>query len=252
MAAASSGLGKASALALAREGARVAICARDPERLEAARDEIASETGAEVLGVPADLATEEGAVGFVREGAGALGGCQVLVTNAGGPPTGTFDELAEDDFRRGFELTFLSAVRMTREALPEMRKAGWGRIVLIGSSAVKQPIPGLMLSNSIRTGLMGWAKTLADEVAPDGITVNAVHPGRFATPRVTELHEERAAREGRRVDEVAADDTGAIPLGRIGDPQEVGDVVAFLASERAAYVTGVNLLVDGGLYRGMF
>lgn len=252
VAAASSGLGKASALALAREGARVAICGRDEDRLEAARDEIAGESGTAVVAIPADLATEEGGAEFVRRAVEALGGCEVLVTNAGGPPTGTFDDLSDEDFQRGFELTFLSAVRMTREALPHMRSAGWGRVVLIGSSAVKQPIPGLLLSNSIRTGLMGWAKTVADEVAADGITVNGVLPGRYATPRVTELHEERAAREGRSVDEVAAEDTGAIPVGRIGDPQELGDVVAFLASERASYVTGTFLMVDGGLYRGMF
>lgn len=252
VAAASRGLGRACATALAEEGARVAICARDRGALEATRDEIAEGTGAEVVAVPADVGTEEGAVGFVREGAEALGGCHILVPNAGGPPTGTFDELGDDAFGRGFELTFLSTVRMTREALPHMREAGYGRIVIIGSSAAKQPIPGLMLSNSIRAGLMGWAKTLADEVGPDGITVNAVLPGRFATPRVEELHAERAAREGRTVEEVAADDVGAIPQGRIGEPRELGDVVAFLASERASYVTGTFLLVDGGLYGGLF
>jgi len=251
VAAASRGLGKACAAALAAEGARVAICARDPGALEASRDEIAEATGAEVVAIPADVATEEGAVGFVREGAEALDGCHILVPNAGGPRTGTFDELTDDDFQRAFELTFLSAVRMSRAALPHMRSAGYGRIVIVGSSAVKQPIPGLMLSNAIRTGLMGWARTLVDEVGPDGITVNAVLPGRHATDRIRELHQDRAGREGRSVAEIAAEDAAAIPLRRIGDPRELGDVVAFLASERASYVTGAFVLVDGGIVRGL-
>jgi 3-oxoacyl-[acyl-carrier protein] reductase len=140
---------------------------------------------------------------------------------------------------------------MVREALPSMRRAGWGRVVIIASSAVKQPIPGLMLSNSVRTGLMGWARTLVDEVAADGITVNAVLPGRHATDRVRQLNEDRAARTGKTPDEVATEDAAAIPLGRIGDPRELGEVVAFLASKRAGYVTGAFVQVDGGLYRGL-
>jgi 3-oxoacyl-[acyl-carrier protein] reductase len=251
VAAASKGLGKASALALAEEGARVAICARDRGALEAARDEIAERTGAEVAAIPADVGTEEGAVGFVRRGVEALGGCQVLVANAGGPPTGTFDELADDDFRDAFELNFLSTVRMTREALPHMREAGYGRVVAIVSLAVKQPRPGLMLSNAVRAAVMGWARTLVDEVASDGITVNAVLPGRFSTDRIRALHEDRARRAGATVEEMADQDAAAVPLRRIGDPKELGDVVAFLASERASFVTGCFAQVDGGMYRGL-
>lgn len=251
VAAASKGLGRACAEVLAEEGARVAICARDAGRLEATRDEIAETTGATVVAVPSDVSTPAGAIGFVREATEALGGCEILVPNVGGPRTGTFDELAEEDFLGAFELLFLSTIRMTREALPHMRAAGFGRVVIIGSSAVKQPIPGLMLSTSIRTGLIGWARTLVDEVGPDGITVNAVLPGRHATDRIRELHEDRARREGVSVEEAAADDASEIPLRRIGDPRELAHVVAFLASERASYVSGAFVQVDGGMYRGL-
>jgi 3-oxoacyl-[acyl-carrier protein] reductase len=251
VAAASKGLGKASALALAEEGARVAVCARDAGALQAARDEIAERTGAEVVAVPADVATEEGAVGFVREGAEALGGCHILVANAGGPPTGTFDELSDEDFNRAFELNFLSTIRMTREALPHMREAGYGRVVAIVSLAVKQPLGGLMLSNAVRAAVIGWARTLVDEVGPEGITVNAVLPGRFATDRIRALHEDRARRAGTTPEAMAEEDAAAIPLRRIGDPKELGDLVAYLASERASFITGLFAQVDGGMYRGL-
>lgn len=251
VAAASKGLGRACAEVLAEEGARVAICARDARALEATRDRIAEATGSTVVAVPADVSTEAGATGFVRESVEALGGCEILVPNVGGPRPGTFDELGDGDFQAAFDLLFLSATRMAREALPHMRATGYGRVVLIGSSAVKQPIPGLMLSNAIRTGLIGWARTLVDEVGPDGITVNAVLPGRHATDRIRELHEDRARREGIAVEDAAAEDASQIPLRRIGDPRELAHVVAFLASERASYVSGAFVQVDGGMYRGL-
>ena len=243
--AASKGLGRACAEALAAEGARVAICARDRGELEAARDEIAAETGATVVAITADVAEEPER--FVREGAEALGGCEILVANAGGPSPGRFDELGDDDFRRALDLLFFSTLRMTREALPSMRRAGYGRVVVVGSSAIKQPIPNLMLSNSVRAGVAGWAKTLSGELGPEGITVNLVLPGRYLTGRVRELHEDRAGREGRSPEEVAADDMRAIPLGRFGEPRELGDLAAFLASERASYITGAVVQADGGL-----
>lgn len=245
-------MGRATALALAEEGAEVAICARDGGALEATRDEIADRTGATVVAVPADVSTEEGAVRFVREGSEALGGCQILVANAGGPPGGRFEDLSDDDFRATLELNFFSTLRMAREAIPRMRQAGYGRIVIVGSLAVKQPIPGLILSNSIRAGLMGWARTLADEVGPHGITVNAVLPGWIDTERLRPVVEARAEASGRSVDEEATEQAAEVPLRRIGDPREVGDVVAFLCSERASYLTGCFIQVDGGLYRGLF
>ena len=251
VAAASKGLGRASAAALAEEGARVAICARDGGQIEAARDEIAETTGTTVVAIRADVSREEDARRFVREGTEALGGCEILVANAGGPPTGRFEELSDEDVREALSLNFLSTTRMAREALPHMREAGYGRIVVISSASVKQPVPGLILSTSARAAAAGWARTLADEVARDGITVNTVLPGRLLTDRVRFLERDRADRSGRSEEEVRAEDEAAIPVGRIGDPRELGDVVAFLCSDRAAYITGTFIQVDGGSYRGL-
>ena len=243
VAAASRGLGRACAQALAGEGARVAICARDAGELHRARDEIASATGAEVVAVPADVSQAMGATGFVRAGVEALGGCEILVANAGGPPPGRFDDLGDEDFQSAFELTFQSTLRMTREALPHMRRAGFGRVIVIGSSAMVQPIPGLMLSNALRAGVAGWAKTLAGELAPEGITVNVVLPDRILTDRTRSL---AGSEEG------LAAMTREIPLGRLGEPRDVGDLVAFLAGERGAYLTGGFYRVDGGRYPSLF
>lgn len=251
VASASRGLGKACAMSLAAEGARVAICARDREPLEAARDEIAAATGSAVTAIPADVAVEEDARRFVRQAADELGGCHVLVANAGGPPAGRFEDLGEEDFRKAMDLNLFSTLRMAWEAIPLMREAGYGRIVVISSIAVKQPISNLVLSNSLRAAVIGWAKTLSDEVAGAGITVNAVMPGRVLTDRVRWLVEQQVGESGASVEEALEEEAARIPVGRLGRPQEVGDVVAFLASERAAYITGVSLLVDGGLYRGL-
>lgn len=251
VAAASRGLGKACAMSLAAEGASVAICSRDRGALESARDEIAEGTGGKVVAIPADVSVEDDARRFVREGAEALGGCQILVANAGGPPFGSFENFTDEDFRATIDLNFFSTLRMAREAIPLMREAGYGRIVVISSIAVKQPVPGLILSNSVRAAVIGWARTLADEVAGDGITVNAVMPGRVMSDRVRSLIEQQAAGSGRSVEEETGDQAAAIPMGRFGEPREVGDVVAFLASEHASYLTGCFIQVDGGLYRGL-
>jgi 3-oxoacyl-[acyl-carrier protein] reductase len=252
VAAASKGLGKACAAALAAEGARVAICGRDEETLDAARQDLASGRGSDVVAIPADVSTEEGAVGFVRQASEALGGCQILVANAGGPPAGPVLSFDDNDLRAALDLNFLSTVRMVREAVPLMREGGYGRVVIISSSAVKQPIEGLGLSTSARAASAGWARLLADELAGQGITVNTVLPGRFETDRVRWLRERRAEAEGRDPSEVARAEAEAIPAGRIGDPAELGAVVAFLCSEQAGYVTGTFVSVDGGMYRGLF
>jgi 3-oxoacyl-[acyl-carrier protein] reductase len=252
VAAASKGLGKACAAALAAEGAAVAICARDGGALQATRDEIAEATEATVVAIPADVSREGDAVRFVREGAEALGGCHILVANAGGPPFGRFEELDEGDVRSALDLNLFSALRMTREALPRMRQAGYGRVVVLLSLAAKQPIPNLILSNTIRAGLAGWARTLADEVGPDGITVNGILPEGVLTDRVRSLHQDRARRDGRSVEEVMSEAVEEIPVRRFGTPPDVGHVVAFLASERASYITGTFVPVDGGAYRGLF
>jgi 3-oxoacyl-[acyl-carrier protein] reductase len=251
VAAASKGLGRASALALAAEGARVAICARDGDALEETRKVIAEETGAEVVAVPADVGTEEGALRFVRKGAEALGGCEILVANAGGPPSGEAMGFSDDDIRGAIELNLLSTIRMIREAVPLMRRAGYGRVVVISSSSVKQPVSGLVLSTTARAAAAGWVRHLADEVAPDGITVNTVLPGRIDTDRVRWLLAQRAEREGATPEEIAERDAKTIPMGRIGEPPELGAAVAFLCSERASYITGTFLAVDGGMYRGL-
>jgi len=251
VAAASRGLGRACAVALGREGAALAICARDEGELKATRDEIAEETGATVVAIPADVSQEEEAIRFVKEGTEALGGCQILVANSGGPRIGKFDELSDEDFRAALELNYFSTIRMAREALPSMRKAGYGRLVVIGSLAIKQPVANLLLSNSIRAGVAGWAKTLADEVGPDGITVNVVLPGMLLSDRVRFLIQQRADEAGRSFDDQVEHESQSMPLRRLGDPQELGDVVAFLASERASYLTGCFIQVDGGMYRGL-
>lgn len=248
VAGASRGLGKACAWALAEEGARVAIAARSAEAVEAAREEIAAATGGEVFALAVDVAAEPER--FVREGAEAAGGCHVLVANAGGPKLGRFQELTDQDFRDALELSFFSTVRMTRASLPLMREAGYGRVVVIGSSSIKQPIPNLILSSAARSGVAGWAKTLSQELGPEGITVNLVLPGRFRTDRVAELMADRAQRAGRPVEEMEREEAATIPAGRFGEPRELGDLVAFLASERASYITGAAYQVDGGLIRG--
>ena len=251
VAAASRGLGKACAASLATEGASVAICARDRGALEATRDELAESTGSTIVAIPADVSREQDAIRFVREGTEALGGCQILVANAGGPPTGTFEELGDDAFREALEALFFSTLRMSREAIPSMRVAGYGRIVVLSSTSVKQPIPNLILSNSARSAVAGWAKTLADEVAADGITVNAVLPGRVWTDRIQYLIERSAEASGRSTEEERETQAAAIPVGRFGEPREVGDLVAYLASERAAFLTGCSIQVDGGMTRGL-
>jgi 3-oxoacyl-[acyl-carrier protein] reductase len=243
-------MGFAVARSLTREGARVAICSRDRGAVEEARDRIAEETGAEVHALTADVADVADVERFIRKGAEAVGGCQILVPNAGGPPPGSAAEAPEEDWRAALNLTFLSVVRMSRLALPLMREAGYGRIVAISSLVVKQPEPSLAISNAVRLAVTGFLRTLAWEVAPDGITVNAVLPSSVLTDRHSQLAERRAGEAGLTLEEQLAEDAEAVPVGRLGDPAEVGDLVAFLASERAGFLTGLQVQADGGLYRG--
>jgi 3-oxoacyl-[acyl-carrier protein] reductase len=251
VAAASKGLGRACAEELAREGARVVICARGQDALFATRDSIISATRAEVHAVAADVSTVEGIERVGREALERWGHVDVLVNNAGGPPSGPFEKHPWSAWDDAVNLTLRSAVELTRVMLPGMRDRHWGRVINITSIAVKQPVDGLMLSNAIRSAVTGWARTLANEVARDGITVNNVLPGFTRTDRVEHLNAATAAREGIPVDEVQKRTEAQIPMRRIGDPNEFGAMVAFLASERASYITAQSIAVDGGWIRAL-
>lgn len=251
VAASSRGLGKAVATALAREGARLVMCARERDDLEATADRICATTGAEVHTVVADLARPEGPRRFVETAVTQAGGVDILVANTGGPPVGTFEELGVEAWQAAFELVLLSAVRLARQAVPAMKQRGGGRIINITSISVKQPIPGLLLSNALRAAVVGMAKTLASELAPHGILVNNVCPGRIATDRLLELDRTRAERTGLPLEQVRQEAQRQIPLGRYGQPEELAALVAFLASSQASYITGATILCDGGLFVGL-
>ncbi len=249
VAASSKGLGRASALALAREGARVTMCARTEADLEAAAEEIRSETGADVLAIPADLNGAEGIRSVVAATVERFGGLDVLVNNSGGPPMGGFADFTDDDWRKAFDTVMLSFVRFVREVTPHMRERRWGRIVGIQSSSVKQPVQNIDLSNGIRPGVAGLMKALMPDLAKDGITINLVLPGTFLTPRIHPALANRSEEVDRMVQEQLAPLAATIPMGRLGEPIELGNLVAFLASEQASYITGAVYQVDGGSIR---
>lgn len=252
VAASSKGIGRAVAEGLAREGARVAMVARTEAGLRSAADEIRTATGAEVLALVGDVAVASDVQRVVEEAATHFGRLRVLVTNAGGPPGGLFEEVDEEKWQAAFELNLLSVVRLIRAALPYLRQAGGGRIVNIQSTSVKQPIDGLILSNAVRAGVVGLAKTLATELGRDGITINTVCPGRINTDRLRAVLAQRARRRGVTLEETVSAEEATIPLGRLGTPEEVAALAVFLCSEPARYVTGTTVQVDGGLVRALF
>jgi 3-oxoacyl-[acyl-carrier protein] reductase len=247
----SRGLGRAVALEMAREGARVAICARGMERMKETAEEILQASGSEVLPVAADVSKKDDIDRLVSAVVDHYGQVDVLVTNAGGPSPGRFLDLTPDDWEAATRLTLMSAVNLCYSVAPVMQASGGGSIVAVTSITAKQPLPGLMLSNSLRLAVTGLVKTLSDEWAQDGIRVNAVCPGWTRTERVDELLSDRAEKSSSSLEEEATKVATQIPLGRMGKPEELARVVAFLASPAASYVTGVSLLVDGGMYRGV-
>ena len=244
--AASRGLGFASALALAREGCDLVICSRDEGRIRAAADSIARETNRRVQAVVADVSGEREAAQLVYRAVAQYGGLDIVVHNAGGPPAGDFASISEAQWQKAFEQNLLSFVRIVQAALPELRRSGSGRILTIASSSIKQPIPNLVLSNALRAGVWGLAKTLSRELAPDKILVNVIAPGRIQTERIDELDRLTADKTGKPLDEVRRVSATSVPLGRIGRPEELANLVVFLASDAASYITGQAITVDGG------
>lgn len=251
VAAASKGIGRAIADALAAEGARLAICARGEGALTAAASQIAAAHDAEVLPIVADVAEPRDIERLVGETRSRFGRVDILVTNSGGPPSGRFDALAPEQFEEAGRLLLGSVVRLARAVLPSMRERRWGRIINVTSIAAKQPVDGLILSNSLRAAVLGFARTLANEVAAEGITVNNILPGYTRTERVEELAQATAARESLSAHDIQARWEREIPMRRLAEPREVAALAAFLASEPAGYITASSIAVDGGWIRSL-
>jgi 3-oxoacyl-[acyl-carrier protein] reductase len=246
---ASSGIGFATAQAFLAEGAKLAICSRSEAKLDAALGRLQAPAGA-VLAAAADLSQSAAAQTLVSRVLAHYGRIDVLINNVGGPPPGNFAAADDAAWHGSVELTLMSAVRTTRLALPGMQQRRWGRIVNVSSYSVKQPIDGLLLSNSIRLAVLGWAKSLANEVAKDNVLVNTVCPGWTRTQRVQDVIELRARDAAVSAEAVEQQITRAVPVGRLGEPHEIADVIVFLASARASYVSGAALQVDGGTVQG--
>jgi len=246
----SKGLGRAIALELAAEGARVAICARGQEALDATVADITA-AGGRAIGIVADVSKPDESARLVESVRAALGPIDILVTNSGGPKSGTFETLSGDDWDEASRLLLTSAVGLARAVVPDMRARRWGRILTVSSIAVKQPVDGLMLSNSLRAAVTAFARTLANEVAKDGITVNNLMPGYTRTDRVVDLATQMASAGGTTPEAIAARWEAQIPMGRLGEPREFAALAAFLASDRASYITGQSIAVDGGWIKSM-
>jgi len=251
VAASSQGIGLATAQAFAREGAQVAMCARTEKTLREAADKIHSETGAEVYAEPLDVTEAPAVQRFIDQVAKRFGRIDVCVTNAGGPPAKNFLSLAADEWRKAVDLNFLSVIYLAKAVIPHMQRHRWGRIVTITSLSVKQPVPELIMSNSVRSAVVGLVKSLSNEFGKDGILVNNVAPGYTATERLQELAGVRALAAGTSEEEIYNRWAAEIPARRLGNPEEIADLIVWLSSERASYITGQTILADGGTYRGV-
>jgi 3-oxoacyl-[acyl-carrier protein] reductase len=249
--AASRGLGRGCAEQLAADQCRVAICSRNEADAKQAAEEIAAQSGTEVLGFGADVSRAEDVDRLLKDVTQSLGDPQILVTNAGGPPPGTFASTALAEYEKAINLNLMSAVNLIHGVVPAMKDKGWGRIIAITSISVKQPIANLLLSNMARAGLTGFLKTISTELAPYGITVNALLPGTHKTSRIEQLVKDTATRENKSEENVYREMMDSIPCKTIGDPADFGAAAAFLAGTRARYITGQSLLVDGGRYSGL-
>ena len=251
VAASSQGIGKATAAAFAAEGCRVAMCARNLQKLEAAAQEIRQQFRAEIFTQAFDV-TDAGAVhGFADAVADKFGGIDVCVTNAGGPPAKGFLSASVEEWRKAVDANFLSTIYFAREVIPHMQRKRWGRIITLTSISTKQPVPDLVLSNAVRAGVVGLVKSLANEFGKDGILVNNVGPGYTGTDRLKELARARSASQNKSEEEIFAAWASDSALKRIAEPKEVADTIVWLASERASYITGQTILVDGGAYKGL-
>jgi 3-oxoacyl-[acyl-carrier protein] reductase len=251
VAASSQGIGKATAESFAAEGCRVAMCARNAGALKSAADQIVLQYGADVFAQPVDVTDGSAVQDFVKAVIGKFGSVDICVTNAGGPPAKGFLAASIEDWRKAIDLNLLSTVYFAREVIPHMRRQQWGRIITITSITTKQPVPDLVLSNAVRAGVVGLVKSLANEFGKDGILVNNVGPGFTATDRLKQLAQSRSMAQG--VTEKEVYDAWAVDAAvkRLGEPREVADTIVWLASDRASYITGQTILVDGGAYKGL-
>jgi 3-oxoacyl-[acyl-carrier protein] reductase len=251
VAASSQGIGRATAEAFAAEGCQVAMCARNAQTLQAAAERIEKQYGTEVFAQALDVTDSEAVHRFVDAVVLKFGGVDVCVTNAGGPPAKGFLAASVEEWQKAVDANFLSTVYFAREVIPHMQRKHWGRIITITSITTKQPVPDLVLSNAVRAAVVGLVKSLANEFGKDGILVNNVGPGYTATDRLKELAKARSAASGKSEKEISEGWSADTPLKRLGEPREVADAIVWLASERASYVTGQTVLVDGGLYKGL-
>jgi 3-oxoacyl-[acyl-carrier protein] reductase len=251
IAASSQGIGKATAEAFAAEGCRVAICARTEPNLTALAESIRKQYKTEVLDQAVDVTDADAVHDFVEAVIARFGSADICVTNAGGPPAKGFLNASLNEWRSAVDTNFMSTVYFAREVIPRMQQRRWGRIITITSITTKQPVPDLVLSNAVRAAVVGLVKSLANEFGKDGILVNNVGPGYTATERLKELAKARAVPSGKSQQDIFAGWAADAPLGRLADPREIADAIVWLASERASYITGQTLLVDGGVYKGL-